>query len=128
MAEWVRTGEIATRRVRAALHLGRSVIVDDTSSPRFLRDRWRSLAAELDVAMVLVFVDVAVSTIRGRQVANRSSGRRPDVSDAVMDDHLAGFQRPGPDEAAVVVSEASVEARVVAAVVAELDRVRRGGP
>ncbi len=36
LAEWIHTGEIATRRVRTALQLNRTVIVDDTSSPRFL--------------------------------------------------------------------------------------------
>ena len=36
--EWARTKETAQTRVRAALRSARTVVVDDTSSPRFLRD------------------------------------------------------------------------------------------
>ncbi len=116
LAEWIATGEIATQRVRAALALGETVIVDDTSSPRFLRDRWRSVAGDLDVSMVLVFVDTTLSTIKARQGANRASRTRRDVTDAVMDEQLAGFEPPEPDEPKVVVSEISTEEQVVSEV------------
>lgn len=42
--EWMRTHELASGEVRGLLGSGASVVVDDTSSPRFLRDGWRSLA------------------------------------------------------------------------------------
>ena len=42
--EWVRTHEVASAEVRQLLAAGTSVVVDDTSSPRSLRDGWRSLA------------------------------------------------------------------------------------
>lgn len=124
VAEWARTGELASRRVRAALQHGRTVVVDDTSSPRFLRDGWRPLAVELDVPLVLVFLDTAVAAVRQRQLANRDSRTRPDVTDAVMDEHLAGFEPPGPDEPAVVVSESSTQEQVVAEVAAGLGSSR----
>jgi predicted kinase len=124
VAEWIHTGEIATQRVRAALELGETVIVDDISSPRFLRDRWRSLADELDVSMVLVFVDTTLSTIRARQGANRAGRTRGDVTDAVMDQHLEGFEPPEPDEPAVVVSEISTEKQVVSEVDVQSRRPR----
>lgn len=124
LEEWIRTSEIATQQVREGLQLGRTVIVDDTSSPRLLRDGWRSLAAQLHAAMVLVFVDSSVSTTRQRQLANGLNLTRPDVTDAVMAEHLAGFEPPGLDEPAIVVSETSTREQVVSAVAAGLRRLR----
>lgn len=66
------------------------------------------------------FVDTAQSTTRQRQTANRGTLARPDVTDAVTDEHLAGFEPRGPDEPAVVVSEAATPAQVVAEVTASL--------
>ncbi len=45
IAEWQRTHQIASDEVTAALRSGATVVVDDTSSPRFLRDGWRALRA-----------------------------------------------------------------------------------
>ena len=110
LEEWQRTHEIATAETRAHLvgkGSGRTVIVDDTSSPRFLRDGWRSLAAEIGVGFVLVYLDVDQATIRRRQAGNRVDQGRRDVADAVLEEHLAGFEPPGPDEAAVRVRSAA---------------------
>lgn len=128
LEQWIRTSEIATRQVQESLQHEEIVIVDDTSSPRSLRDRWRSLAAEVNVPMVLVLLDTAVSTTRQRQTVNRSSRTRPDVTDAVMDEHLAGFQPPGPDEPAIVLSETATPAQVVAEVTTGLGGLRCRDP
>lgn len=93
----------ATSTGRSAVP-GRSVIVDDTSSPRFLRDGWRSLARQIGVGFLLVYLDVDQATIRRRQADNRVSQGRRDVTDAVLEEHLAGFEPPEPDEAAVRVT------------------------
>lgn len=69
--EWIRTHEIASAEVREVLASGVSVIVDDTSTPRFVRDAWRSLAAEAAVEFLLVYLDVDHDVIR------RMSGRQP---------------------------------------------------
>jgi predicted kinase len=115
--EWVRTHELARERVTAALFRDDTVIVDDTSSPRFLRDAWRSLAADHDAGFVLVFLDAAEETLRVRRAANRARPRRPDVTDAVMSEHLSAFEPPGADEEPVrVVAEDVSLAQVVVAV------------
>jgi predicted kinase len=44
VSEWGRTNDGASARTAAFLRTRRSVVVDDTSSPRFLRERWRTLA------------------------------------------------------------------------------------
>ncbi|TCC63325.1 ATP-binding protein [Kribbella pittospori] len=100
--EWIRTHELARTEVRAQLAAGRTVIVDDTSSLRSLRDGWRSLAA--GAGFVLVYLDVDHPTIRRRQAGNRRSLARGDVADAVLEQHLADFEPPGADESPVRVS------------------------
>jgi predicted kinase len=100
--EWIRTHELAGAEVRALLAAGRTVIVDDTSSLRSLRDGWRSLAAGADFA--LIYLDVDHATIRRRQAGNRVSAARGDVADAVLEQHLAEFEPPGPDESPVRVA------------------------
>ena len=102
--EWIRTHELATAEVRSLLGTGTSVVVDDTSSPRFLRDGWRSLAAEVGARFTLVYVEVDHATVRRRRDGNRVERRRQDVADAVLDQHLAEFEPPAADEDAVRVT------------------------
>ncbi|TDX03140.1 ATP-binding protein [Kribbella sp. VKM Ac-2566] len=104
--EWMRTHEVARVEVRELLGSGTSVVVDDTSSPRFLRDGWRALAAAEDVGFTLVYVDVDHATVRTRRAENRLDPRRQDVTDAVLEQHLAEFEPPGDDEDAVRIRSA----------------------
>ncbi len=104
--EWIRTHQLATDEVRGLLTSGTSVILDDTSSPRFLRDGWRSLAESTQAQFNLIYVDVDHATIRRRRAANQLNPRRPDVADAVLDQHLADFEPPQDDENAVRVNSA----------------------
>lgn len=112
--EWVRTHELASAEVRELLSTGSSVVVDDTSSPRFLRDGWRSLAVGLGAGFTLLYVDVDDATVRRRRSQNLVDPRRRDV--AVLEQHLADFEPPGDDEGAVRVRS-----------VADLDQVWRVG-
>jgi predicted kinase len=104
--EWMRTHELASDEVRGLLASGTSVVVDDTSSPRFLRDGWRSLAAATGALFTLIYVDVDHATIRRRRAANRLDPRRRDITNAVLDQHLADFEPPTDDENAVRVANA----------------------
>jgi predicted kinase len=99
--EWMQTHELASDEVRALLSSGTSVVVDDTSSPRVLRDRWRSLAAATEVPLTLIYIDVDHATIRRRRADNQLDPRRRDVTDAVLDQHLADFEPPNADENAI---------------------------
>lgn len=112
--EWARTHAIAAAEVRELLTAGGAVVVDDTSSPRFLRDGWRALAEAAGVGFRLVYVEVDEATVRARRDRNRVDPRRQDVADDVLDQHLADFEPPAPDEAAVRVGS-----------VADLDQVCR---
>jgi predicted kinase len=96
--EWIRTHELASAEVRSLLGAGTSVVVDDTSSPRFLRDGWRSLASSAGAGFSWVYVDVDDATVRRRRAENQLDPRRRDVTEAVLDQHLADFEPPGDDE------------------------------
>jgi predicted kinase len=105
-AEWIRTHELASDEVCELLSSGTSVIVDDTSSLRFLRDGWRSLAAAAGARFTLIYVDVDHATIRRRRADNQLDTRRRDVADAVLNQHLAEFEPPQADENSVRVESA----------------------
>ncbi|MGC4939406.1 AAA family ATPase [Kribbella sp. DT2] len=114
LEEWQATHTIATTEVRDRLTApptpdrdavssppvlaAPTVILDDTSSPRFLRDGWRALAAELGAEFHLIHLDVDHATIHQRRTANQANPDRRHVSDAVLAHHLADFEPPEPDE------------------------------
>lgn len=125
--EWASTNDEARRRVASALRDGAVVVVDDTASLRFLRDAWRTVAGESGAAFVLVFLDISLDTIRDRLLRNRSGLERPDVVDAVMADHLASFEVPEPEEAALTVHSEGLSQEAVVAVVRDaLEHPRLG--
>jgi predicted kinase len=103
ISEWQRTHRIATAEVTAALRPGATVVVDDTSSPRFLRDGWRALAEQTGASYTLVFVATDRDEARARRDRNREQSSRPDVIDAVFDDHADNFEALQPDEDAICV-------------------------
>jgi predicted kinase len=102
LEEWGRTNEIAADRTEKALRAGVSVVVDDTASPRFLRDGWREIAERAGAPCALIYVDVEEAVIWQRVRANRADPSRPDVTDEVMQEHLASFEPPAGDERTLV--------------------------
>lgn len=120
--EWLQTNTIAHNRAAALLDADLPVVVDDTSSPRFLRDEWRQLASDANSRFVLVFIDIATEVIQKRLLANRADAARADVTDSVMADHLEAFDPPAADEAHVRFDDTAQSDEVVAAVRAALSR------
>ncbi len=114
--EWIATGAIAHDRAKALLADDRAVVVDDTSSPRVLRDEWRSLARDRRARFLLVHVDADEALIRRRLARNRATGERPDVVDAVLEGHLHAFEPPEADEPHLLVPAGTAPQEVVRAV------------
>ena len=102
--EWIKTHTIAHGEVGEALRAGLTVVVDDTSSPKFLRDRWRSLASDMKAEFALLYAQASTEVIERRLRANRTENIRHDVLDDVMREHLAAFEPPELDEAALQVT------------------------
>lgn len=105
LAEWATTNAITHERAAALLRTGGHVVVDDTGSPRFIREAWRATARSAAVPFALVWVRISPELQRERVDANRRERRRPDVTDAVLRDHAAAFEPP-LDEGALVVDAA----------------------
>ena len=96
--EWARTYELSQSRTLELLRSGSTVVVDDTSSPRWLRDGWRKLADQTHVPLVLVYLNTPVEVSLQRHAANRADQSRMDVDDEVLREHLESFEPPTPDE------------------------------
>jgi len=119
--EWATTFRTALDRAGRILGAGRSVVVDDTGSPRFLRDEWRAHAAAKDAPFTLLYVDASEATVRARAESNRRDPRRHDVAPDVLDGHLAGFEPPAADEPHLVLRSDADDADVSAVI----DSIRR---
>jgi predicted kinase len=113
VSEWAQTNAEAHQRVDELLNRGESVIVDDTSSPRFLRDQWRNTAEASASAFLLVYLRSSDALVLERLRANRHDLSRGDVTDEVMREHLAGFEPPGKDESPLTVDSAGYQNDVV---------------
>ena len=124
--EWAVTNRVAHERVALRLGDRRSVVVDDTGSPRFLRDEWRELAEASGAAFALVWVRIDRAEQRRRVLANRVRGERHDVIDAVLDEHVAGFEDPGADEHPLTIdSNESRDAAAIATLARDIRAIGR---
>jgi predicted kinase len=115
--EWATTNAIAHERANESLASGRDVIVDDTGSPRFVRDAWRATAAAAGAPFVLIWVRITPELQRRRVLANRTEPARPDVTDAVLAEHAASFEPPETEEPVIIDGARTADASTVAAVV-----------
>ena len=100
-SEWEKTSLMAADQARAALAAGRRVVIDDTFSHRFLRERFREIAAEANAPFVLLFVDTPLAVIESRIADNALTGWRAHISPDVFAHHRDRFQFPGDDESPV---------------------------
>jgi len=101
IAQWEETSAIAMDRLRQCLREGKSTVVDDTFSRRFLRDRCRAVALEFGAEFTIVFVDTPIEEIRTRRDANHQRPTRHHVRHDVFEDHYRTFQFPTADEPVV---------------------------
>lgn len=97
-AHWEETSRIALDRVEEVLRQGRSVVVDDTFSYRFLRDRFRAAAERLQCGFLILFMDTPHDVVAARIEENRRRPTRPHVHPHVVDHIVREFQAPSADE------------------------------
>jgi len=121
LEEWAKTNQIAHERAGALLASGRHVVVDDTGSPRFIRDEWRATAAAAGAPFVLVWVQVTPEFQRQRVHTNRDSQARRDVTDAVLAEHAASFQPPDEEDPLIVDATRTTDATTIAALVGAIN-------
>lgn len=124
LEEWAETNRVAHERGRELLRAGRHVVVDDTGSPRFVRDGWREIADQSGAPFVIVWVQISPELQHARVRANRQSHGRPDVTDAVLHDHRTGFEPPIGEKALVVDAQKTTDATQIAALVQRIRSYR----
>ncbi len=100
--EWERTHHVAIGRVEHLMRERVTILVDDTSNLRFLRERFRSVAEEHGYRFVLVYVETPLDEISRRMQENARRRRRSPVRPEVFDEHVRTFEPPDEDEGAVV--------------------------
>ena len=109
-AEWEKTSLRAAEQAGEALAAGRSVVIDDTFSHRFLRERFAKMAEAAGMPFVLLFVDTPLAVIEARIADNTLTGYRGHIAPDVFAHHRDRFQFPGDDENPIrVASEDDVE-------------------
>jgi predicted kinase len=96
--QWEETSAIAMDRLRVLLQQGRSVVVDDTFSHRFLRDRCKQVAHDNGSRFLIIFMDTPLSEIEARRGANDRHPVRHRIRDEVLWHHRDRFQFPTDDE------------------------------
>jgi predicted kinase len=99
--DWEKTSMMAAMQARATLTAERGVVVDDTFSHRFLRERFRKLAESVGAPFVLLFVDTPLAVIEGRIADNARTGARAHIAPDVFAHHRDRFQFPDADETPV---------------------------
>ena len=60
VAQWEETSFLAMDRLRAVLEAGHSVVVDDTFSHRFLRDRCWAVAEKSGSHFLILYLDTVL--------------------------------------------------------------------
>lgn len=103
-SEWEKTSLMAAGSARAAIANGRGVVVDDTFSHRFLRDRFRAVAKAVGVPFTLLFIDTPLAIVEARIAENVRTKQRAHIESDVFAHHRDRFQFPGDDEAPVRLS------------------------
>ncbi|GAA1486972.1 AAA family ATPase [Brachybacterium fresconis] len=122
--EWAKTNQIAHERGQALLEAGHHVVVDDTGSPRFIRDGWRAVAERSNAPFALVWVQIGADLQSERIRVNRRSHDRHDVTDSVLQEHRASFEPPTDEDALVIDAESTADPEQVAALAHELSSLR----
>jgi predicted kinase len=99
--QWEETSAIAMDRLRQWLQRGRSVVVDDTFSHRFLRERCKRVADDNGSRFLIILMDTPLSEIEARREANDRHPVRHRIRDQVFWHHRDRFQFPTDDEMVV---------------------------
>ena len=119
--QWEESSAMAVERLNRILAAGQSVVLDDTLSHRFLRDRYRQVAIRANANFVLLYLDTALEDIAGRMTQNRKDPVRQGINDNVFAAHRDRFERPTDDEKPIKLASASDISNYLASLKLALD-------
>jgi len=96
--EWEKTSLIAVERLGKILSVGCDVVLDDTLSFRWLRDRYAETARCHAAQFILIYVATPLAEIRRARAHNDVVGQRVPIREEVFQDHASRFEVPTPEE------------------------------
>lgn len=100
--EWEKTHHLAMKQLKEIAPSQKDIILDDTNCFRWLRDRFRDLAAQYGYQTTLIFLDVPVASIEQRIRANDRTPTRHTVKPEIVAAMQQTFEPPQADENTLV--------------------------
>lgn len=114
--EWEKTHFLAMQQLEIFMQSPGNIVLDDTNCFRWLRDRFRDLAAEHNYQTTIVFLDVSLAEIRHRMQINEQTKIRHQVRADIIDEMAKTFELPQEDEKAIRYSgELAIEEWIIKA-------------
>ncbi|MDJ0589677.1 MAG: ATP-binding protein [Pleurocapsa sp. MO_226.B13] len=100
--EWEKTHYLAMEQLKKIMPFQQDIILDDTNCFRWLRDRFRDLAARYDYQTTLIFLDVSLAEIEKRIAANNRTQTRNKVQPEIIEEMNQTFEPPQADEKSII--------------------------
>jgi len=102
---WKNLWPIAVQGVKNQLLLGNSVVVDDNCLYLSQREELYSLAKNLGIKYVLVYLNIAAKTLKERKEQNKIDKNRHDVPSGWLEKDNKLFERPSKNENPLIFTE-----------------------
>lgn len=99
---WKNMWPLVLQGTKNQLLLENSVVIDDNCLYLNQRDELRSVAKELDVKSILVYLDIPTQLLKERKAQNKISKNRHDVPSEWMDQDANLFERPTEGENPII--------------------------
>ena len=96
--EWEKTHALAMEQLQILMLSDQNIILDDTNCFRWLRDRFRNLAANYDYQTTIVFLDIPLAKIEQRMLDNQKTQIRHTVKPEIIKEMAQTFESPQEDE------------------------------
>lgn len=96
--EWEKTHFLAMQQLEILMRTPGDLILDDTNCFRWLRDRFRDLAAKYNYQTTIVFLDISLAEIYYRMQVNQETKTRHQVRADIVDEMAKTFEIPQENE------------------------------
>ena len=99
---WKNLWPLVLQGVKNQLLLGNSVVIDDNCLYLRQRDELRSIAREIGVKSLLIFLDILTEVLKERKEQNKILKNRHDVPSAWLAEDSELFERPTEKENPII--------------------------
>jgi len=102
---WKNLWPISIQGIKNQLFLGHSVVVDDNCLYLKQREELRSLAKEMGVKNILIYLNVSAKTLKERIEQNKINKDRHEVPSSWLAEDSKLFERPTENENPIIYTE-----------------------